>query len=164
MRIIIGAKNCGAIRPVSSPFLATIRPTSPRFIIPTPILSESGILNLQSFAVPPQPITFVKSATATSAIENQSIERLKSLKLVWSPILAKNTGPKIMYELTSIFLSMYCESLMLQRIIPATYAPVMSAIPKNSSAQYAHAKQRTRPKIGILLECGQSLSSHLKRK
>jgi hypothetical protein len=46
---------------------------------------------------------------------------------------------------------------MLQRIIPATYAPVMSAIPKNSSAQYAHAKQRTRPKIGILLECGQSL-------
>ena len=82
IRIIIGAKNCGAIRPVSSPFLATIRPTSPRFIIPTPILSESGILNLQSFAVPPQPITFVKSATATSAIENQSIERLKSLKLV----------------------------------------------------------------------------------
>ena len=39
-------------------------------------------LKVQSFAVPPQPITFVKSATATSAIENQSIERLKSLKLV----------------------------------------------------------------------------------
>ena len=68
--------------PTESPFWETISATSPRVIIPTPILSESGILNLQSFAVPPQPITFVKSATATSAIENQSIERLKSLKLV----------------------------------------------------------------------------------
>ena len=37
-----------------------------------------------------------------------------------SPMLAKKTGPKIIYELMSIFLAIYSESLRLQRISPAT--------------------------------------------
>ena len=48
--------------------------------------------------------------------------------------LAKNTGPKIIYELISIFLSMYALSSSELRIIPATNAPVISATPKYLSA------------------------------
>ena len=50
---------------------------------------------------------------------------------------------------------------MLQRIMPATYAPVISAIPKNVSAAYAINKHNARPIIGILLVCGYFASNNL---
>ena len=56
----------------------------------------------------------------------------------------------------------YSASFKLHNIIPAAYAPVMSAMPKYFSATYARAKHKTNPKIGILWVCGFRLSNHLK--
>ena len=67
---------------------------------------------------------------ANSETFDEYFEKSTPENVVFKPILAKNTGPKSIYELISIFSAMYSESFKLQRMIPATYAPVMSAIPK----------------------------------
>ena len=77
---------------------------------------------------------FPARATTTNRIEKISSDGFRDCNDVLIPMLAKNTGAKNIYELMSIFLAIYSESLMLHRMIPATYAPVMSAIPKYTSA------------------------------
>ena len=72
-----------------------MRATSPRVIMPTPILRESQERNRQHRAASPQPITLLSSATATKASENSRILRSRADRSVLSPMLAKNTGPKI---------------------------------------------------------------------
>ena len=73
-----------------------------------------------TFAVSPQPMTLVIKPTATKHSEKTSSELVKPLNCVFRPILAKNTGQKIIYELTSILRSIYFESSSELRIIPAT--------------------------------------------
>ena len=117
---ITDVKYTGVSRPAVNPFCATIRATSPRVIIPTPILRESIPLNLQSRAVIPQPMIFEINPTATNAIENRRILIFTLSTFVFRPILAKKTGPNNIYEFISIFSAMYLESRIEQRIIPAT--------------------------------------------
>lgn len=117
---ITDVKYTGVSKPTVNPFCATIRATSPRVIIPTPILRESIPLNLHRRAAIPQPTTFEISPTATNAIENIKILIVTLSTFVFRPILAKKTGPNNMYEFMSIFSAMYLESRMEQRIIPAT--------------------------------------------
>ena len=56
---ITAVKYSGVRRPTDNPFCATIRATSPRVIMPTPIFRLSGKENLQAFAMSPQPMIFV---------------------------------------------------------------------------------------------------------
>ena len=49
-----------------------------------------------SFAVSPQPITFPIRATMTNAMENHRRSSVKPSNEIFSPILAKNTGPNSM--------------------------------------------------------------------
>ena len=72
--------------------------------MPHPILSESLVLNPVRRATDPHPITFAPIPTKTNARENRRILELNVERSFWIPILAKKTGPKIMYELISIFL------------------------------------------------------------
>ena len=83
--------------------------------------------------------------TITNVIINQMSVKSVPARDVYNPMLAKNTGLKNIYELMSIFCSIYCASFRLQNTTPAIYAPVISAIPKNSSAQYAKISATPRP-------------------
>ena len=84
-----------SIMPTAKPFCATISATSPRVIMPTPILSESPHPKRHSREVKPQPMILVISATATKHSENSTKFSEILSKLVFKPILAKKTGPKI---------------------------------------------------------------------
>lgn len=90
---ITDVKYTGVSRPTDNPFWDTIRATSPLVIIPTPIFKESDILNLQILAINPHPITFAIRPTATNATEKIRMLAFKLSRLVFNPILAKNTGP-----------------------------------------------------------------------
>ena len=68
MSIMTAAKYFWSIIPAESPFEDTISATSPRVIIPTPTLMLSLKLYFASFAVIPQPMIFVISATITKSI------------------------------------------------------------------------------------------------
>lgn len=90
---ITDVKYTGVSKPAVNPFCATIRATSPRVIIPTPIFRESIPLNLHRRAAIPQPMTFEINPTTTNAIENIRILIFTLSTLVFRPILAKKTGP-----------------------------------------------------------------------
>jgi len=96
MRRITAVKYTGVRRPTESPFWDTIRATSPLVIMPTPIFKLSLKLNLQIFAMRPQPMIFVIKATRTNPIEKMIIPASILSMLVFRPILAKKTGPKSM--------------------------------------------------------------------
>ena len=96
IRKITDVKYTGVSSPAVRPFCATIRATSPRVIIPTPIFSESRPLNLQRRAISPQPIIFETSPTATNAMEKARIPILTLSTFVFNPMLAKKTGPNSM--------------------------------------------------------------------
>ena len=102
---ITDVKYTELIMPSLSPLCATIKATSPRVIMPTPILSVSLPLKPQSLDIAPQPMIFVDSATSTNAAENSTMSHVMPLTSVLRPILAKKIGPKIMYELMSSFSS-----------------------------------------------------------
>ena len=89
-------KYSGVMRPTARPALAVIRATSPLVIMPTPILIESLKLNLQSFAVAPQPMTFARQATATKASEKNSSFKFIDAKETLRPMPAKKIGAKTM--------------------------------------------------------------------
>lgn len=93
---ITEVKYTGVSSPAVSPFCATISATSPLVIMPTPILNESMPLNLHRRAVRPQPIILEIKPTATNAMEKTRILMFTLSTLVFSPILAKNTGPNSM--------------------------------------------------------------------
>ena len=128
--MITPVKYSGVMSPTASPALAVIRATSPLVIMPTPILRESLKLNLQSLETAPQPMILARQATATNATENRSSLRFIEEKETLRPIPAKKMGAKTMYALMSTLLSTYLASCRLQRTMPATYAPVISAMPK----------------------------------
>lgn len=90
---ITGVKKTGSNKPTDKPFCETIRATSPRIIIPTPILTESLLLNLKSLAINPQPIILAERAIAINNMEYNSNDREKYSIEVFKPMLAKNTGP-----------------------------------------------------------------------
>ena len=90
---ITEVKYTGVSSPAVSPFCATISATSPLVIMPTPILSESMPLNLHRRAISPQPTIFEINPTATNAMEKARILIFTLSTLVFSPILAKKTGP-----------------------------------------------------------------------
>ena len=92
---ITEVKYTGSIRPAESPFCDTINATSPRVIIPTPIFKQSAPRKRHAFAIRPQPIILQINATSTKQTEKDKIDRLKFEMSVFRPILAKNSGPKI---------------------------------------------------------------------
>ena len=128
-----------------------MRATSPRVIMPAPIFRQSSQLYLKHFDASPQPMTLLSIATRTKPIENTIMLESTVLRSVSRPIPTKNIGAKNIYPFMLTRRSMYSASRTLQRIIPAIYAPVISAIPKYFSAIYAIIKQRVIAIIGILL-------------
>ena len=66
----------------SSPFLETIRATSPLVIIPTPILRASLPLNPQTLDISPHPMIFDISPTRTKPRENKRIVISRLLRSV----------------------------------------------------------------------------------
>lgn len=76
-----------ALRPVP----ATINPTSPREIIPTPTRSDCTLDNPHSLASDPHPSTFPAIATATIAAANMAWPP-RSRALARRPMLMKKTG------------------------------------------------------------------------
>ena len=95
IRKITAVKYIGEIIPTERPFCETINATSPLVIIPTPILKLSFMLNLHNLAMIPHPMIFVINATSTKLRENRRIVPSILSILVFKPILAKKTGPKI---------------------------------------------------------------------
>ena len=71
IKMITLVKNMELRRPSSSPFWATIKATSPRFIIPTPILRESLPEKWHRRAIPPQPTTLDSRPTTRKARVNR---------------------------------------------------------------------------------------------
>ena len=65
MRRMTAVKKTESTTPTPRPFWATMRATSPRVIMPTPTLRESGQLKRQTFAARPQPMILVMRATTT---------------------------------------------------------------------------------------------------
>ena len=97
-------------------------------------------LNPNGFATSPHPTIFPIIPRATNVSPNRRYDQLKPLKSAEIPIYEKNMGEKIIYPLTTTFLSTNCVSSSPLSIIPAIYAPVIAAIPKNFSAQKAKRK------------------------
>ena len=87
-----------------------------------------------TFAAKPQPT--ILPAIAATINKPLKARRPKVIldKSVLSPMLAKNNGPKNIYEPILTRLSTYSESSILQRITPAIKAPVISATPNTFSA------------------------------
>ena len=92
-------KYSEVIIPAARHFWATIRATSPRVIIPTPIFKESGQLKRQTLAISPHPIIFVRRATTTNATLNNRNLVSMAEKVVLSPIPTKKIGANIIYVL-----------------------------------------------------------------
>ncbi len=74
---ITAVKYTGLRRPTLNPFWDTIRATSPRVIIPTPIFNESAQENLHNLATSPHPMILQSKPTKTKAMANTKIERIK---------------------------------------------------------------------------------------
>ena len=66
---ITAVKYTELIKPSSSPRWATMRATSPRVIMPTPMRSESLLPKRHSRDIAPQPMTLVAMATITNSTE-----------------------------------------------------------------------------------------------
>ena len=81
--------------PIFRPLLVMISATSPRVIIPTPIFKQSIHLNLQAFAINPQPITLLIIATITNPMAKTILLVSIAEKSVFRPIATKNTGANI---------------------------------------------------------------------
>ena len=73
---------------------AAMRATSPRVIMPTPTLRESGQLKRQTFAARPQPMILVMRATTTKQTLKSRMVGVRPLMSVLRPMLAKKTGEK----------------------------------------------------------------------
>ena len=71
-------KYTGCMSPTASPFCETIRATSPRVIMPTPIFKESSHEKRQTLEIRPQPTIFVMSATKMNATENSRMDAFTS--------------------------------------------------------------------------------------
>ena len=71
-----------------------MRATSPRVIMPTPTLRESGQLKRQTFAARPQPMILVMRATTTKQTLKSRMVGVRPLMSVLRPMLAKKTGEK----------------------------------------------------------------------
>ena len=130
----------------SSPFSAAIsdcpaeftaKATSPRAIIPQPTVRLSFLVNPNGFAASEQPIILPAMPSATNANPNHNAFNEKDEKSALMPMYAKKMGVNIIYPLTTALRSTNGVSSSPEIIIPATYAPVMEAIPKNFSEQYA---------------------------
>ena len=119
IRRMTAVKNSEVIMPCDKHFPPTIKATSPRVIIPTPIFKESDQLNLSAFAISPHPIIFASSATATKATQNRRSFGVTARNDVFRPIPVKKIGAKIIYVLILVLLLMYSASFKEQRMIPA---------------------------------------------
>ena len=93
---ITAVKYSAVIIPAAKHFWVTIKATSPRVIMPTPIFRESLQLNLHIFAMRPQPIILEIKATRTKARQNNTNVALILSKVVFNPMPTKNVGAKIM--------------------------------------------------------------------
>ena len=80
--------------PEDTPTPATIRPTSPLDIIPTPTRIPFARSLRKSHAGSPQPKYFVTIATAMRIPDSPSISRFTVLKSTCAPIMAKNRWGK----------------------------------------------------------------------
>ena len=101
-----GVKKSDVRSPTARPFCAVISATSPLFIIPVPMIRDSCRSNPSILAQPPHPITFpIRATSVKQMLKRMSLTPIEP-KLVFSPIPAKKTGAKIIYELMSTRLSM----------------------------------------------------------
>ena len=87
-------KTSDPMSPFARPYPATMRPTSPREIIPMPTRTDSLVEKPKSRANTPQPMALATIATSTSTTVN--IARGPSSRpLASRPMLMKNSGTKI---------------------------------------------------------------------
>ena len=90
--MMTGAKKTSGISPSAAPLLATIKATSPRQTMPTPICSHWWFFKPHSLAPSPHPRTLVSTATMTSRTE----KRMSLLSILGrstsKPMLAKKIG------------------------------------------------------------------------
>ncbi len=90
------------IKPSEIPTAATIRPTSPRDIMPTPSCSDSRQEKPPMRPPQPAPTTLPMMATIVIAANNTRLLKDSSRALAESPMLIKNTGTKMGYAIVDI--------------------------------------------------------------
>lgn len=81
--------------PLAIPIFIMIKETSPRDIIPDPILAESRKWNPKIFDVIKHAINLLRAAPINNIIVNIIVNLLNEDRVVCIPILAKNIGENI---------------------------------------------------------------------
>jgi len=92
--MIIAEKTSFPMIPFERPTDATIKPTSPRLIIPIPTLTDSMRLNPLHLAPKRHPTTLPPMATMTINTVNQSMFPASDRASASSPILMKKIGTR----------------------------------------------------------------------
>ncbi len=88
------AKTPSSISPCCRPTDATIRPTSPREIMPTPTRAASAECIPASLAPSPAPATLETMATSTSATMNKTAVLSSPRAFTRRPMLTRKRGTK----------------------------------------------------------------------
>lgn len=90
--MITGPKKAGGMSPIAMPLLATINATSPRQAMPKPTCTHWRLVNPQSFAPSPQPISLETTATSTIITAKSTIAASILGSTTLMPMLAKKIG------------------------------------------------------------------------
>ena len=134
---ITDAENTSVpMSPFESPYPATIRPTSPREIIPTPTRSDCRGVKPHHLAKSAHPAALATIATSTRATV-KSPRSPSSRPLACNPMPMKNTGTKIEYANGCTPPSISFLNSVCAISTPAMYAPVIAATCPTYSAAHA---------------------------
>src|SRR5438128_2394481 len=141
--MITDAENTSRpIRLLASPYPATMSPTSPREIMPTPTRIDSCVLNPKARANTPHPVALPTIATTRSTIV-KAARSPSSRAFACNPMLMKKIGTNIEYVRGCTPSSMRALNGVCAKSTPARYEPVMAATDPMYSAAQAYRNATT---------------------
>ena len=126
--------------PADTPIPATMRPTSPLDIIPTPTIIAFDLLFKNNSDGNPHPTSLLTIATIITIADKIKTSIFTPVRFTCAPIIAKNKGPKIISNLST-----YSSTRLIIRVlataIPTENDPTMGDNPTAAAIAEAPKKE-----------------------